>query len=1541
NAVVITTGNSSNPPSISTNKTNLCGAEAATLTATGCTGTVTWSNSATGSSITVTNAGTYTAKCSSVSCGESNLSNQIVITTRSAPVAPIISANKVELCGTETTTLTSSGCAGTIKWNNGATNTSIVVNVSGTFTATCSNVCGESGNSNAIIIKKTALPPVPTLISNTTSLCGTEKANLIANGCSGQVTWSTGTTGTQLSVSIAGTYTATCSTVCGESAPSQSVVIQQGNSPAAPIISSDNMNVCGTEKATLIAMGCSGTITWSTGATGTTVQLSSGTYSAKCVNPCGISSASNVVNILKGGSPNVPKLTADKLSLCGVDTAILTARGCPGTIIWKSGATGSTLTVSAAGTYTATCKNDCGTSLSSDNLVILSGGNPSAPNVSANKTEICTTESAVLTATGCSGIVTWNNATSGSSLTVSTVGTYTAICTNTCGTSAASKSIVIKAKLDCDVCTTPNAPTIVADKTSLCGTETATLTASNCSGTITWSSGATSTTIIVGVAGTYTATCTNNCGTSPVSRVLTITSGGAPSAPNVTASNTSLCGTETATLNATGCSGTITWSAGATGSSFAVSTAGTFTATCKNACGTSVASQEVVITTGQNPAAPAVTSSKTEICATESAILSATPCTGTITWSNGATGSSLTVTTSGTYTATCKNACGTSVASIPIIIKSKTDCGTGCLATAPVASASQTTICKPENVTLTATGCITGTVVWSTGQTGNVVTVKPTATSTYSAVCNVSSTCSSPLSNLVQVKVGVVSTPTVACSTDLVCSGESATLKAYGCEGTVVWSNGSTGESVIVIPDGITKYSAKCKVGDCESLVSEHIAIAVGIPNKPFITCKNNVICSGGSTTLTATGCTGIVVWSEGSTGGVLNVSPTAEKTTYTAICKSLGGKCESEKSNEVVVTVGKKVDAPKLIAEIKNVCPFNTADLNTAILSDPAAGGQFEFHTTSSTNSPLVTNPGAVVAGTYYIFERSTVGCYSDGVAVKVTITACEGGGVTPTIPVVDIAVKKVASAPVVPVNETVSYKVIVKNNGQVKATGIEVRDILPSGLAFESVTSNATFANGIVSLKLDSLVRGDSVIFTYNTKVTAAGKIVNKAELSKIKETDNVLSNNSSEAVINDPASGELIGLSKVCDPAILVSDKIYNVPFVIYVTNLGGTDVKNIQVKDDLDRAFGNGAKILNDTIKIVADSGLVVNPKYTGRGLNTDMLIDSLSSIKKGQKLVMRFTVKVDLKNATVTDFFNVAEVTANGKKDISTDGINSDPDGDGDPTNNADPTPIQFKIDIAPDRPAIGIALSVADSAKVDETCYSVTYLALVKNFGNSKLTNVQVSDTLSKTFADSVTYRVLGSSVSKNSTLKLNPNFNGKEDVNLLIADSTSKLEVGQLDSLVFTVKVFHKGVTGPFNNNAYAKAIGNGKVVTDISNAGTEIKINESTPTALVLPVSEGNLTIPEAFSPNGDGKNDTFIIELPAGATMISCDIYNRWGHVVFKDKDGILTNKTKGWDGTSNQGVRFGTEGVPDGTYFFTLDYELNGQRVHKVSYLTLAR
>src|SRR5690606_38058395 len=147
----------------------------------------------------------------------------------------------------------------------------------------------------------------------------------------------------------------------------------------------------------------------------------------------------------------------------------------------------------------------------------------------------------------------------------------------------------------------------------------------------------------------------------------------------------------------------------------------------------------------------------------------------------------------------------------------------------------------------------------SNGSTGNSITVKPFVSTQYTAVCKLSEGCVSAVSNSIAVSVGKAAPPVLACSTDMVCPGASVTLKAYGCSGIVTWSNGQTGNSITVTLQNNTKFSAYCSIGDCQSESSEHLEIAVGVPGKPFVTCKTKVLCLGESSSLTAAGCTGTV----------------------------------------------------------------------------------------------------------------------------------------------------------------------------------------------------------------------------------------------------------------------------------------------------------------------------------------------------------------------------------------------------------------------------------------------------------------------------------------------------------------------------------------------------------------------------------------------------------------------------------------------------------------------------------------------------------
>ena len=67
--------------------------------------------------------------------------------------------------------------------------------------------------------------------------------------------------------------------------------------------------------------------------------------------------------------------------------------------------------------------------------------------------------------------------------------------------------------------------------------------------------------------------------------------------------------------------------------------------------------------------------------------------------------------------------------------------------------------------------------------------------------------------------------------------------------------------------------------------------------------------------------------------------------------------------------------------------------------------------------------------------------------------------------------------------------------------------------------------------------------------------------------------------------------------------------------------------------------------------------------------------------------------------------------------------------------------------------------------------------------------------------------------------------------------------------------------------------------------------------------PIATSQILVPNAFSPNGDGKNDNWhILNVPqlqqAGITLQTVGVYNRWGNEVFKSSDINFSWDAKGW-------------------------------------------
>lgn len=73
--------------------------------------------------------------------------------------------------------------------------------------------------------------------------------------------------------------------------------------------------------------------------------------------------------------------------------------------------------------------------------------------------------------------------------------------------------------------------------------------------------------------------------------------------------------------------------------------------------------------------------------------------------------------------------------------------------------------------------------------------------------------------------------------------------------------------------------------------------------------------------------------------------------------------------------------------------------------------------------------------------------------------------------------------------------------------------------------------------------------------------------------------------------------------------------------------------------------------------------------------------------------------------------------------------------------------------------------------------------------------------------------------------------------------------------------------------------------------------------------------VNIPNAFSPNDDGLNDTWVIRGLEKYPDTKVKVFNRWGNTLFADEMGYNTP----WDGTTSNG-----EQLPFGTYYYVIDF-----------------
>ena len=329
----------------------------------------------------------------------------------------------VLLCPGDSATLVVSGGL-TYIWSTGSTNDSVVVYNPGTYFVngfnTVTNSYGCSATSSATAQVTVSYTPQPLILMNPSDglICPGDSVQLVASG-TGLFSWQgpngpLGGNGNTLYVNSPGTYYCILTTPDSCTLLSNSVNIQQYNTPA--LQASPSGILCPGDTITISLTASSGSsVTWLPPLSGTSLSQSissPGVYSCT-VNSCNIATTVSITIVQTSVSAAITALTTT--TVCVGDSILLGANTGMTNYIWTPGNnTSQSIYVYNDGMYHLTT-SDSGGCVANDSIQVNFTPNTTVSPIGGTDTTICTNTLVTLTASG-SPTLTWYNAPGGNVL---------------------------------------------------------------------------------------------------------------------------------------------------------------------------------------------------------------------------------------------------------------------------------------------------------------------------------------------------------------------------------------------------------------------------------------------------------------------------------------------------------------------------------------------------------------------------------------------------------------------------------------------------------------------------------------------------------------------------------------------------------------------------------------------------------------------------------------------------------------------------------------------------------------------------------------------------------------------------------------------------------------------------------------------------------------------------------------------------------------------------------------------------------------------
>ncbi|MCA9127805.1 MAG: DUF11 domain-containing protein [Planctomycetales bacterium] len=366
----------------------------------------------------------------------------------------------------------------------------------------------------------------------------------------------------------------------------------------------------------------------------------------------------------------------------------------------------------------------------------------------------------------------------------------------------------------------------------------------------------------------------------------------------------------------------------------------------------------------------------------------------------------------------------------------------------------------------------------------------------------------------------------------------------------VVTNNGPSDATGVVVtdnlPDGIQITSTSSTVGTVTTPASAQDTTAA---NNDDMTVNIGALASGATATITVNAT--VLPDTRGTLSNVATVSTTDTTlletvtanntaTETTVIDSSVDVRISKTDSADPVVagnsltyTIVVTNDGPSTATNVTLTDTLPAGVTFTSVSTTQGTASQ-AAGTVTGTLGTLAPNASATVTVIVAV-DGTTRGSISNTASVTSTETDSDTTNNSVTEPTtvngnIDLAVTKTEGSDPVAAGGTLSYTIVVTNNGPSTATNVVVTDTLPTSLTFSSGTSTVgtvTNVGNAVTVNVGTLASGASATITVNTAVssTASGTISNTVSVTGT-ETDTVSGNNSATETTSIAVAGSLSG-------------------------------------------------------------------------------------------------------------------------------------------------------------------------------------------------------------------------------------------------------------------------------------------------------------------------------------------------------------------------------------------------------------------------------